>query len=155
MTITRSRSIFFLLLVLSFTTNAQTYKHELGIRLGSREQAIATGFSYRYFANEKTAIEGLINLGNDAPAIGAIYERFAPIKGVEHLQWFYGAGAYVGFNSFDNFGLMGIAGLDFQFTEVPINLSIDWKPELNLIEGVAFRASTVAVSVRFCFGKPK
>jgi hypothetical protein len=151
------KSIFFFfmtvaILVSANQTKAQT-KHQAGVRLGSIDQAISTGFTYRYFLNEKAAIEGIVNLRNEAIGLGALYERFNVINGVEGLQWFYGAGAYVGFNSFDNFGIMGIAGMDYTFKEVPVNLSLDWKPELNLIEYVGFRASTVAVSVRFVFGK--
>jgi hypothetical protein len=140
------------ILLAAVNTQAQT-QHQAGVRLGSIDQALSTGFTYRYFLNEKSAIEGILNLRNEAIAVGALYERFAPIQGVEGLQWFYGAGAYVGFQAFENFGITGIAGMDYSFKEVPINLSVDWKPELNLIEYVGFRASTVAVSVRFVFGK--
>ena len=152
---TRPLFITAVLLSISLFASAQQYKHQIGVRLGSTEQAIASGFTYRYFINEKSAVEGIANLGGESFALGALYQRFAPISGVENLQWFYGAGAYVGFRGVDNFGLMGTAGLDYQFTELPINLSLDWKPELNLIESVAFRASAVAVSVRFAFGKTK
>lgn len=145
--------LLFTILFFQLHSTAQTYKHQIGVRLGSSEQAISSGFSYRYLFNNNKAVEGIVNLRNDAIALGALYEIFNPIASVEHLQWYYGAGAYVGFQGFDNFGVMGIAGLDYQFTEVPVNLSIDWKPELNLIEGVNFRASTVAVSIRFALGK--
>jgi hypothetical protein len=141
-----------ILVTASLQTKAQT-QHQMGVRLGSIDQALSTGFTYRYFLNEKSAVEGILSLRSEAIAVGALYERFAPIKGVEGLQWFYGAGAYVGFQAFENFGITGIAGMDYTFKEVPVNLSVDWKPELNLIEYVGFRASTVAVSVRFVFGK--
>lgn len=144
-----------LLLALLFifsNTEAQT-KHQAGVRLGSTDQVLSTGFTYRYFLNEKSAIEGILNLRGDAIALGALYERFQPIQGVDGLQWYYGAGAYVGFQGNNNLGVTGIAGLDYNFKEVPVNLSIDWKPELNLIDNVAFRASSVAVGVRFAFGK--
>lgn len=140
------------LLLLSFDTQAQ-YKHQAGVRLGSIDQALSSGFTYRYFLNEKSAIEGIINLKSEAIGLGALYERFNPINTVQGLQWFYGAGAYVAFQGNNNFGATGIVGVDYTFTEVPVNLSIDWKPELNFIDNVAFRASTVAVSVRFAFGK--
>lgn len=140
------------LLLSSLHTQAQT-KHEAGIRLGSIDQALSTGFTYRYFLNEKTAVEGILNLRSNAIGVGALYERFNAITAVEGLQWFYGAGAYVGFQGTNNLGVTGIAGMDYTFKEVPVNLSVDWKPELNIIDNVAFRASTVAVSVRFVFGK--
>ena len=141
------------LLFLQLHTTAQTYKHQIGIRLGSSEQVISSGISYRYLFSTNKAVEGIVNLRNEAIAVGALYEIFQPISSVKNLQWYYGGGAYIGFMGFDNFGVMGIAGLDYQFTEVPVNLSIDWKPELNLIEGVNFRASTVAVSIRFALAK--
>jgi hypothetical protein len=132
--------------------DAQTYRHQAGVRLGSIDQVVSSGLSYRYHFNNNKAVEALVNL-RDPVSIGAMYEIFNPIKAVDNLQWFYGAGAYASFKGFDNFGIMGIAGIDYQFPEVPVNLSIDWKPELNIIEGVSFRAATVGVSVRFSFGK--
>lgn len=140
------------LLIISLHTQAQT-QHQAGVRLGSIDQALSTGFTYRYFLNEKIAVEGILNLRSNAIGMGALYERFNSIHAVEGLQWFYGAGAYVGFQGNNNLGITGIAGMDYTFKEVPVNLSVDWKPELNIIDNVAFRASTVAVSVRFVFGK--
>lgn len=128
------------------------YRHQAGVRLGSADQVVATGFTYRYHLSNNKAIEGILNL-RDPLSVAVLYEIFKPIPAVENLTWYYGAGAFVGFSGFDNLGITGIAGIDYQFTEVPINLSIDWKPELTLIESVRFRASTVAVSVRFSFIK--
>jgi hypothetical protein len=135
--------------------SAQDYKHQAGIRLGSFDQVISTGFSYRYHFDETQAVEAIINL-NDRFAFGSMYERFQPLGASSDIRWFYGGGAYVGFRSFDNVGLMGVVGIDYQFPgNIPVNLSADWKPELNLIEYVGFRASTVAVSIRFSFGGKK
>ena len=142
-----------LILIAIFENSASAqYRHQAGVRLGSADQVLSTGFTYRYHFNNGKAVEAILNL-RDPIALGALYEVFKPINAVPNLHWFYGGGAYVGFSGFDNFGITGIAGIDYQFNEVPINLTIDWKPELNLIEGVQFRASTVAVSVRFSFLK--
>lgn len=141
------------ILLLSFFQTQAQYKHQAGVRLGSIDQALSSGFTYRYFLNEKSAIEGIVNLKSEAIGLGALYERFNPITAVQGLQWFYGAGAYLAFEGNNNFGAAGIVGMDYTFPEVPINLSVDWKPELNFIDNVAFRASAVAVSVRFAFGK--
>lgn len=132
--------------------SAAQYRHQAGVRLGSSDQVVSTGFTYRYHFNNNRAIEGILNL-RDPISAAVLYEVFNPIKAVDHLSWYYGGGAFVGFRGFDNLGVTGIAGVDYQFSEVPINLSIDWKPELTLIEAVRFRASTVAVSVRFSFPK--
>lgn len=146
--------LLFTFVLLVSVSHAQ-YRQQVGIRLGSSEQIVSTGFTYRYFLKENKAIEAIFNLRNPEQqiALGGLYEIFNPVGSVENLRWYYGAGAYVGFRGFDNFGVMGIAGMDYQFAEVPVNLSIDWKPELNIIEGVSFRAATVGASVRFSFGK--
>jgi hypothetical protein len=144
--------ISFVLIAIFVNSASAQYRHQAGVRLGSADQVVSTGFTYRYHFNNGKAVEAILNL-RDPIALGALFEVFKPINAVPNLHWFYGGGAYVGFKGFDNFGIAGIAGLDYQFSEVPINLSIDWKPELNLIEGVQFRASTVAVSVRFSFIK--
>jgi hypothetical protein len=132
--------------------NAQNYRHQAGVRLGSIDQVVASGLSYRYHFKNNKAVEALVNL-RDPVSVGAMYEIFNPIQAVDNLQWFYGAGAYAGFKGADKFGIMGIAGVDYQFPEVPVNLSLDWKPELNILDGVGFKAATVGVSVRFSFGK--
>ncbi|MBP6687022.1 MAG: hypothetical protein KA160_04115 [Lacibacter sp.] len=142
----------FVLLIVAVNCSFAQYRHQAGVRLGSADQVVSTGFTYRYHFNNGKAIEAIVNL-RDPISVGALYEIFKPIAAVPNLQWYYGGGAFVGFTGFDNFGIAGIAGVDYQFNEVPINLSIDWKPELTLIEGVQFRASTVAVSVRFSFLK--
>lgn len=142
---------FILAVALCNHADAQ-YRHQAGVRLGSADQVVSTGFTYRYHFNNNKAIEGILNL-RDPLSAGVLYEVFNPINAVANLSWYYGGGAFVGFSGFDNFGVTGIAGIDYQFTEVPVNLSIDWKPELTLIESVRFRAATVAVSVRFSFLK--
>jgi len=142
-----------ILSVFIFGSKAEAqFTHQLGVRLGSADQVVATGFTYRYHFNGNKAVEGILNLQNPASA-AVLYEIFNPIPAVQNLSWYYGGGAFVGFKGVDNLGITGIAGVDYQFSEVPINLSIDWKPELTVINAVRFRASTVAVSVRFSFLK--
>jgi hypothetical protein len=40
-------------------------------------------------------------------------------------------------------------GLDYNFTNLPLNLSLDWKPELSLIRTVNFEPAAVGISARF------
>jgi len=150
--IQKSIVVFFVFVILITLRSSAQYRHQAGVRLGSADQVVSTGFTYRYLFNNNKAIEGILNL-RDPLSLGVLYEVFNPINTVPNLSWYYGGGAFVGFRGFDNFGITGIAGIDYQFTEVPVNLSVDWKPELTLIESVRFRAATVAVSVRFSFLK--
>jgi hypothetical protein len=36
---------------------------------------------------------------------------------------------------------------------LPLNLSLDWKPELNIIDNINFEPAAVGFSIRFTFGK--
>jgi len=128
--------------------NGQEYSNALGIRLSTAQATINQSVSYRRYLNENTAIEGLLSF--DPIALGFLYEKIYPL-GTPGLQWFFGGGAYVAFKGDNVVGAMGIVGLDYTLQSVPINLSLDWKPELNIINNVNFQASAVALSVRFVF----
>lgn len=80
------------------------------------------------------------------------------------LQWYYGGGAYLGFvktynatkninETNTNFGAQGVVGLDYKFVNLPLNLSLDWKPELNLVSDINFEPAAIGFTARFTFGK--
>ena len=159
--ITAGLGFFFLFAVIT-GANAQAYKTGLGVRLSSSTATVNNSISLKYFLNEKTAVEGLFSFG-DPLAIGALFELHKPI-GAQGMTWFYGAGVYLSFiktfnpnkqiNETDvNFGGMGIIGLDYKFNGVPLNLSLDWKPELNIIGDINFEPAAVGLTARFTFGK--
>lgn len=149
---TMKKIYLFLVAIISITSiqqvNGQEYSNALGIRLSTAQATINQSVSYRRYLNENTALEGLLSF--DPMAIGLLYEKIYPL-GAPGLQWFFGGGAYVAFKGDNVVGAMGIIGLDYTLQTVPINLSLDWKPELNLINNVNFQASAVALSVRFVF----
>lgn len=150
----------------SFSLKAQDYKTAIGIRLGPNSPAMAPGFTIRHFLDEKHAVEGIVGI-NSGIGFCALYEWYHPVATVEQLQWFVGAGGYAayrnnalftgeGSNSGNNknssfIGAAGIVGVDYKFRDIPLNISIDWKPELNIIESVGFEASGVGFSARFTF----
>jgi hypothetical protein len=103
--------------------------------------------------DESRAIEGLISLGqNDRFGIGALYEKHQLIGGTPDFTWFYGGGGYVGFEHGTTFfGPTGIVGLDYKFQSAPLNLSLDWKPELDIIPKIDFVPDAFALTVRFVF----
>lgn len=141
----------------------------MGIRLGPNSPAISSGSTVKHFLNEPNAVEGMIGLSNGI-GLCALYEWYHPIELVEHLRWFVGAGAYTAFRTQTNYivnsgdggvvtvknnnsfvGATGIVGLDYKFDQLPLNISVDWKPELNMISAVGFEGSCVGVSARFTF----
>ncbi len=140
-----------LLTVFSISLKAQEYKTAVGIRLGPNSPAIAPGFTIKHFLDEKHAVEGIVGVNNGI-GVCALYQWYFPVTSVEHLQWFAGAGAYAAYRYSTSFiGAAGIVGVDYKFPNIPLNISIDWKPELNIIESVGFEASGVGFSARFTF----
>ena len=137
--------------------NAQDYKTALGLRLSSNGPAVNNSVSIKHFINPQVALEGLFTFDRKA-AIGALLEIHNEMT-TEGLKWFYGAGAYLGFDSDKNnpdralMGAQGIVGLDYKFANLPLNLSLDWKPELNIIDNINFEPAAVGFSIRFTFGK--
>lgn len=124
-------------------------KNALGVRISSADAAVNQAISYRYFFKANTAFEGLFSFRNPT-ALGVLVEKFKPFN-PSGLSWFWGAGAYVGFSGNRNFGAQGIVGLDFTAPSLPLNLSVDWKPELNVTKEFSFEPAAVGLSARFIF----
>ncbi|MFL5789031.1 MAG: hypothetical protein ACJ748_13310 [Flavisolibacter sp.] len=126
--------------------STQTYKMAIGVRLSSRPPAINNAVTFKYFLTEKTAVEALLSF--DPIAIGVLLEKHRSF-GPQGLSWFLGGGAYIGFGSDRNVGLQGVVGLDYKAPYITLNLTLDWKPELNVAKEFSFEPAAVAISARF------
>lgn len=155
------KKIFCFLLLTSFISidnlQAQHYKTALGIRLSSKDPVINNSVSFKHFTDEKTAVEALLTFDKKA-AIGVLVEFHKPVAATDGLVWFYGAGAYIALNTDKNnqdrsmMGAQGIVGLDYKFPNLPLNLALDWKPELNIIDNINFEPAAIGFTMRFTFG---
>jgi hypothetical protein len=154
----------FVCIALTFanSSHAQDYRTALGVRLSSSAAMVNNSVSIKQFITPQTAIEGLFSFG-DPLAFGVLIEKHKPLAS-QGLQWFYGAGGYLAFiKTYDpnkakyvtdaNFGAQGVIGLDYKFTNVPLNLSLDWKPELNIVTDINFEPAAIGFTARFTFGK--
>lgn len=141
---------------------AQDYKTALGVRLSSSNAMVNNSISFKQFISEKVAIEGLFSFG-DPLAIGALLELHKPLA-ASGLSWYYGGGGYLAFaKKYDankqrevtdpNFGAQGVVGLDYKFNNIPLNISLDWKPELNIVSDINFEPAAIGFTARFTFGK--
>lgn len=129
------------------------YRFAVGIRLSNSTPTLNNSITGKYFITNRSAVEGLISFGSRF-GVGALLEIYQPFS-TPGLKWFYGAGAYVGFENDPSktfAGPTGIIGLDYKFPNVPINLTIDWKPELDIIPDINFIPDAFALSVRFTLG---
>ncbi|HTQ27149.1 MAG TPA: hypothetical protein VMI35_03440 [Puia sp.] len=141
--------VFTILTVAYSRLEAQDYKLGIGLRLSTPSPTISSSVSVKYFLNERGAVEGLVSFGTRF-GIGGLYEMHQLVGATPNLNWFWGVGAYVGFqNSLVYTGPMGIAGIDYKFTNAPVNLSLDWKPELDISPAINFVPDAFALSARF------
>lgn len=129
--------------------SSQPGRNALGIRISSQDPALSHSLTYKYFFNNTVAVEALFSLPEPV-AIGALVEKHTAF-GPAGVRWFWGAGAYAGFGSIRRFGTMGALGLDFLSPRIPLNLSLDWKPELNISREFSFEPAAIGLSARFVF----
>ncbi|MDQ1296118.1 MAG: hypothetical protein QG611_96 [Bacteroidota bacterium] len=145
-------TLVLVIFVLSFA-NAQDYKTAVGLRGGW-----GYGLTIKHFLGEKSAVEGLLSGRWAGFDVTGLYEIHNPAFDVDRLKWFYGGGAHLGLygSSYVGgtgviIGVDGILGLDYSFSEFPINLSVDWKPAFNIVGYSHFYPDGGAFSIRYTF----
>ncbi|MBK8625236.1 MAG: hypothetical protein IPN86_06655 [Saprospiraceae bacterium] len=156
---TRFFTLVIALLFVTSVSQAQDYKSAVGLRLGS-----PLSVSYKTFISEKGAFEGVAGFrsysGYSWFNVGAYYQHHNEIASVDGLKWYYGAGANVYFWSWEsNFidpgsttsiGISGVLGLDYKFSDYPVNLSADWIPTFFINGyGNGFSGGYGALAVRY------
>ncbi len=142
------------------TIVAQEYTTALGFRGG-----FYTGLTVKHFVKEDVAIEGILATRWSGFHVTGLYEvhKYAAFD-VPRLNWYYGAGAHIGFYNSryaypegwgtvhsTGLGIDGIIGIEYNIEEIPINFSLDWKPMINLIGRPGFWGDSGALSARYYF----
>lgn len=150
-------TVFFALAML-ITSNAQDYNTGIGIRGG-----LYNGLTVKHFISGENALEGLFLSRWGGFNITGLYEIHANAFNTPRLNWYYGFGGHIGFwdgdknpwfddnNNYTVIGVDGIIGLEYNIEAIPFNISLDWKPAINLIGKTNLGADEVALSVRFIF----
>src|SRR5688572_7211654 len=92
-------------------SSAQQYRLGLGVRLSNSTPTLNNSITGKYFVTDRSAVEGIVSFGSRF-GMGALVEIHKPFP-TEGLRWFYGAGAYVGFQDKNTYlGPTGVLGLD-------------------------------------------
>jgi len=136
----RNKLCILLICIFGLTTynaQAQNYNSAIGLKLGYGLVA-----SYKTFLNEKSALDLFAGLRWGGLAAGAYYEMHYDLGSVDRLQWYWGGGAsfttwdYGGFinDTYFEFGIAGVLGLDYSFDNIPLNLSADWAPTVVIFD---------------------
>jgi hypothetical protein len=151
------RSALIVLLTVAFVlcVSGQEYKTGIGLRGG-----FSQGLTLKHFVDKKAAFEGILATRWRGVDLTGLYEIHNRAFEVDHLNWYYGFGAHIG--SYDStnapwgtsgliLGIDGIIGIEYTFTEAPINIGIDWKPSFNLVGNSQFWGDGGALSIRYVF----
>ena len=139
--------LFFTLL---FTgVKAQGYEWGVGLRGG-----YSYGLTAKYNLNAANSLEGILAFNKGVHFTG-LYQFNMPVIN-EGFRFYYGFGGNIGSwknNDKSKFtvGIDGIVGLEYKLKRLPLLLSIDYKPCLNLIGHSKFLAADFAFSARFTF----
>jgi len=150
------KRIFFsmiLVTILTVSVNAQDYKTGIGLRGGT-----AWGLTLKHFVSEKSAFEGFLYAYSHGFNVTGLYEIHYNAFDVDNLNWYFGFGAHVGnYNDPDTdlsdfvLGADGVLGIEYSFTEAPINIGVDWNPYVNVLGNNGFFAGSGAISIRYIF----
>jgi len=134
------------------TANAQSVG-ELGIRWGdatggdiSVDGIIGLGQYSRIHANVSFG-------GNDGTDFGidALWDFIYRPLGGEAFNWYAGVGPFLGFGNIFSLGVAGELGLQYNFN-IPLSLSLDWRPAFRLVENTDFSAGGFGLNLRYVFG---
>lgn len=140
-------------------SKAQDYHTAVGLRGG-----IFSGITVKHFIGDKKVVEGILASRWQGLAVIGLLEFQKPTT-TEHLFWYWGVGGHVGLynkdryhnfqspyssGSFVNVGVDGVLGLEYQFKDFPLDLSIDIKPFLDFIDTEP-RILDTGVSARYYF----
>lgn len=156
-----------ILLLICFESSGQNYTRDAGIRTGE-------GFfvSYRVFFDENTALEGFAGFARNGIRIIALREYFKPLatKRSDNLKFVYGYGIHAGLaytNKFrflyrtyyhdwrwtPQFGLDGLAGIEYGAPDLPLLVSVAAQPyfEYSLNRYFQMKALNLVVCFKYRF----
>lgn len=141
---------------------SSTYNTAFGVRgIGT------SGLTFKHFTGRNKAFEGIVGFGPDAFSITLLIEYYTPAFDEPGLNWYYGIGGHVatqtqwtnyrtdyrGYNRQpDDFGIGvdGIFGIEYKISEVPIAISLDVKPFLEVTtNGNAYLALDPGLGIKF------
>ena len=157
---------FFLILLITcplFSLNAYSQAEGSDYQTAVGVKFYPTGLTLKHFMRDNRAVEALAYFYNYGFRLTGLYEIHGDINDVPGLKWYVGPGAHIGFWNdrwSDRYvdrtagvaiGVDGVLGLDYKIQGIPINISVDWQPSLNLIRYTVFEGGLGGVGIRYTF----
>lgn len=149
---------FFITVVMltCLSSMAQDYNKALGIKFPG-----AVSVSYKKFVSTYNNIEAEAMFAEKGFRPVVLYEfNFEVPNAVEGLRWFVGPGLHLDFwkdhyqKEYDHnvdFGIDFIIGLDYKFYGLPLNVSLDWQPAIQITGSETIQAAYGGLGIRFTF----
>jgi hypothetical protein len=156
-----------ILLIIVAPAGAQDFDYDIGIgaRIG-----LAYGVNVKYFLRHHptrqphSALEGIFTTRFNGANAGVMYEYHNGIFDTEGLSLYIGGGAHIavwnsekvywetdrtGFNPY--MGLDGIIGIEYVVGDIPLAVSLDWKPAINFVSDLNAMIDDIGLSFRYLF----
>lgn len=168
------QSIFILILsVLPLALAGQDYRSSIGLRGGN-----SSGITFKGFVDGDKAIEALASTRDGGFQFTMLMQTYRPVllEYSEHLFFYYGYGAHVGYTRWykrykDDITILGhptyyyvrrstpvigadaIAGMEYRMYRVPLAFTLDAKPFVEVFgeDFLKIRPFDFAFSVRYTF----
>ncbi|MFT7197901.1 MAG: hypothetical protein ACI83W_002275 [Marinoscillum sp.] len=143
--------------------NTSSYSTAIGVRgFGT------SGLTIKHFNSATNAIEGIIGFGPYALSATILFEKYVNAFDEPGLNWYYGFGGHIAtqsnwtyVNGWRNYqrdngdfgvGIDGIFGIEYKIHEIPIAISMDVKPFIEVTtRGNAYLALDPGLGVKFTF----
>ena len=137
------------------------YQNAIGLRFYDYGE-----ITYKNLKDQSMGFEVIANMRNIS-LLGVSYlkakglvEKHTPAFELEEWTWHYGAGAeaiiyneenaLTGSQSSFFFGIAGVAGLDYNFADYPVALSLNWIPVINILGATGnIRMFDASLSARY------
>lgn len=147
--------LFSLALVLSTISSlsAQVDGKAIGIRFGYGAE-----LSYQHPLGNANRLEFDLGLGHYGTAINGVYQWVWDLSELaDGFNWYAGVGAGLGMFDFDeinnntfHLGVLGQVGIEYSF-KIPLQLSLDYRPGIYLINGFKTSYEGICLSARYKF----
>ncbi len=136
-----------LLMAQNKTATGTDYKTAIGVKIWD-----GAGLSLKTFISEKTALEFVGFFNRNGTRITGLYEIHGLLNTEGNLRWYAGFGAHASlYKLAKGGGIDGVAGLDFKFNNLPLNIALDWQPSFEFGVGTlnGFQGNWGGLAVRY------
>jgi|WetSurMetagenome_2_1015567.scaffolds.fasta_scaffold00005_116 hypothetical protein len=152
--------LFLLVLLLKTASPAQPYKTSAGLRIG-----FPYGLTVKHFVDRYNAFELIAAANIRGYIVAGLFENEHRINNRSGVYLYWGLGVHGGFvdgskNTFVYMketyigpvaGVDAVVGIDYSLRKIPLNLSFDLIPGVNLAGYTGWNGLNAALSLRYVF----